>query len=138
MDKALIGRGKSAMGCNEQNVEFAANRTLNLCRYSARQLRRWLNDWREIEDVRSETQRPTFIKLVLEPLARDLHRCTSMARQTAIDRNPGPLPQIRIDGRSVVFEFEEPHRKPQGRLVIRCDEDGNVLASIARDLPRKD
>ena len=51
-------------------------------------------------------------------------------RESHLDNSPGPLPQIRavIDG--IVFEFDETSGEQGARLVIRCDEEGNVLASI--------
>ena len=46
------------------------------------------------------------------------------------DRHPGPLPEIRCDGRDITFEFDALGRQPGSRLVIRCDEDGAVFARI--------
>jgi hypothetical protein len=52
-------------------------------------------------------------------------------RRTGPDEHPGPLPEIRAAGDSVTFEFDQTSGEQGGRLVIRCDGDGNVFASIA-------
>jgi hypothetical protein len=57
-----------------------------------------------------------------------------MARSTnALDRRPGSLPEISTDGDSIIFEIAvmSDHRIPPGaRLMVRCDQAGNVLARI--------
>ena len=55
---------------------------------------------------------------------------TTMTRRRENDRHPGPLPEIRSVGDSVVFEFDPTSVDQGARLVIRCDENGNVLARI--------
>jgi hypothetical protein len=47
-----------------------------------------------------------------------------------IDDRPGPLPEIRADGQTVWFSFQIQSAHEKTRLVIRCDADGNVSASI--------
>jgi hypothetical protein len=49
-----------------------------------------------------------------------------------LDRRPGPLPDIKSDSQSVTFVMEVGHLPDTGRLVIRCDADGNVWAAIRR------
>jgi hypothetical protein len=57
-----------------------------------------------------------------------------MARSTnALDRRPGSLPEISTEGDSIIFEIAvlSNHRIPPGaRLLVRCDQAGNVLARI--------
>jgi hypothetical protein len=45
-----------------------------------------------------------------------------------IDERPGPVPDIRADGDSVIYLIEIPTES--SRLIIRCDPDGAVVASI--------
>ena len=53
------------------------------------------------------------------------------ARET-IDRRPGPAPEIRATGDSVTFGFAVGALQDGLQLVIRCDAEGNVWASIVR------
>ena len=56
-----------------------------------------------------------------------------MARGKEItDRRPGPAPDIRADGDSVTFGFTLDAMRTGLRLVIRCDGNGNVWASIVQ------
>ena len=52
-----------------------------------------------------------------------------MAARKTIDRRPGPLPDIQMDGDSVTFTFDfvDPI---DSRLVVRCDARGEVYAYI--------
>ena len=52
-----------------------------------------------------------------------------MAARKTIDRRPGPLPDIHMDGDSVIFTFDlvDPF---DSRLVVRCDAHGEVYARI--------
>ena len=52
-----------------------------------------------------------------------------MAARKALDRRPGPLPEIHTDGDSVTFAFDL-HDVPAARLIVRCDARGDVFASI--------
>ena len=52
-----------------------------------------------------------------------------MAQPNHLDQHPGPMPSIRSVGNSVVFEFAQPGIKG-ARLIIRCDDAGQVFASI--------
>ena len=57
-----------------------------------------------------------------------------MPRRTdAIDRRPGAMPDIRAEGDHIVFEFAVAigvrDVRPR-RLVLRCTQDGDVLAAI--------
>jgi hypothetical protein len=51
-------------------------------------------------------------------------------KRREIDDHPGPLPQIRATGKSVTFEFDPGRGSEGARLVIRCDENGEVFAKI--------
>jgi hypothetical protein len=52
------------------------------------------------------------------------------ARKT-IDQRPGSVPEIRADGDAVTFRLEIAGVHAGARLVIRCDSDGTVWASMA-------
>ena len=56
-------------------------------------------------------------------------RLSSMSMRKGIDRQPGPLPEIKSDAGSVVFSMDVGARDGD-RLVIRCDVNGNVWAAI--------
>ena len=45
------------------------------------------------------------------------------------DQRPGPLPEIRCEADSIVYSLEIPGQRTQ--LIIRCDGNGNVTASLA-------
>jgi hypothetical protein len=53
-----------------------------------------------------------------------------MSTRKGLDRRPGPLPDIKSDSVSVTFVMEVNHPPDGGRLVIRCDVNGNVWAAI--------
>jgi hypothetical protein len=46
----------------------------------------------------------------------------------------GALPEIRLEGDSVVFYLDIATLSGGGRLVLRCDADGNVWASAAGEV----
>jgi hypothetical protein len=54
-------------------------------------------------------------------------------RHLAIDQRPGPLPEIRADGDNVTFALPLNEVEEGLRLMLRCDVDGNVWASIKAD-----
>lgn len=56
-----------------------------------------------------------------------------MAARKALDGRPGPLPDIQMNGDSVTFAFDLADLD-RARLLIRCDPDGSVWASIP-DVP---
>jgi hypothetical protein len=56
-----------------------------------------------------------------------------MARRKRIDRHPGPVPEIRIVDESLVFEFACNSSDQCGRLLIRCDDGGEIFVSIPAD-----
>ena len=58
-----------------------------------------------------------------------------MAAQRARDHRAGPVPEIRADGDSIVFYMHVAGIHQQPRLIIRCDGDGSVWASIASERP---
>ena len=47
------------------------------------------------------------------------------------ERTPGALPDIRSEGDCVIYRMEVVGACPPLYLVIRCDRDGTVAASIA-------
>ena len=53
-----------------------------------------------------------------------------MASRKTIDTRPGPVPEIRTDGDSLTFRLELTGVERGNTLVIRCDSNGNVWASI--------
>jgi hypothetical protein len=53
-----------------------------------------------------------------------------MATRKALDRRPGATPEIRPAGDGITYRLEIAGSHPDGRLVIRCDADGRILASI--------
>jgi hypothetical protein len=57
------------------------------------------------------------------------------ARKT-FDQRPGSVPEIRADGDSVTFHFDIAGVDHHPRLIIRCDPDGTVQASIEHRPPR--
>jgi hypothetical protein len=56
-----------------------------------------------------------------------------MARDKAIDRHPGRMPEIRVVDESLVFTFACNSGEPDDRLVIRCDDDGEIYVRIVPD-----
>jgi hypothetical protein len=53
------------------------------------------------------------------------------ARTTrALSTHSGALPEIRLKGESVVFYLAIELGTDTPRLVLRCDPDGNVWASV--------
>ena len=52
-------------------------------------------------------------------------------RQPQIEHRPGPPPEIRPAENSIIFEFDETSGEQGAHLVIRCDDRGNVYASVA-------
>jgi hypothetical protein len=42
----------------------------------------------------------------------------------------GALPEIRLQGDSVVFYLDIATRRGASRLLLRCDADGNVWVSV--------
>ena len=54
-----------------------------------------------------------------------------MSYRKAVDQRPGPVPEIRAEGDSIIFHLGVPTEN--GRIIIRCDPDGTVRAAIATD-----
>ena len=59
-----------------------------------------------------------------------------MAATKLIEHQPGVMPEIRAAGESVVYYLEMAGRPTAARLVLRCDENGDVWAALERT-PRK-
>ena len=47
-----------------------------------------------------------------------------------MDQRPGSTPEIRADGDTVTFRLEIAGVNAGAKLVIRCDADGTVWASM--------
>ncbi len=56
-----------------------------------------------------------------------------MATRRTLDREPGPVPEIRAAGDSVLYRMDLRDLGKNTRLNIRCNPDGSVWVSI--DLP---
>jgi hypothetical protein len=54
-----------------------------------------------------------------------------MAARKTVDRRPGPLPDIQLEGDSVVFSFDLTESL-DSHLVMRCDARGDVYVSILK------
>jgi hypothetical protein len=66
-------------------------------------------------------------------VAAALHRrAGQMATQKLLDLRPGTLPEIRADGDRITYRLEIAGAQAGGRLIIRCDADGEIWASIDR------
>ena len=48
----------------------------------------------------------------------------------ALTGQSGALPEIRLQGESVVFYLDIAAGRGNARLIIRCDADGQVWASL--------
>jgi hypothetical protein len=48
----------------------------------------------------------------------------------ALDGQPGRLPDVRVESDDIVFVMTPPGTAHEGRLVIRCDVDGELWVSI--------
>jgi hypothetical protein len=57
-----------------------------------------------------------------------------MGARRMLDRCPGALPEIHAEGDSVTFAFDL-HDVPAWRLIVRCDANGDVFASILDLVP---
>ena len=59
-----------------------------------------------------------------------------MARSSdTLDRRPGSMPEISMDGDSIVFEctvLSDRHIPPGARILVRCDPNGNVFVRLAK------
>jgi hypothetical protein len=53
-----------------------------------------------------------------------------MSARKTMDQRPGSTPEIRADGDSVTFRLDIAGVNPGARLVLRCDPDGTVWASM--------
>lgn len=53
-----------------------------------------------------------------------------MRERKTLDGRPGPVPEILAEGDSVTFHIDVARVEKGARLVLRCDPDGNVWASI--------
>jgi hypothetical protein len=54
-------------------------------------------------------------------------------RHDALNDRPGAIPDIRTTGVGVTFEMHPLGTRHTTRLIIRCDDDGEVWISIRSD-----
>jgi hypothetical protein len=54
-----------------------------------------------------------------------------MGARRVLDRQAGQVPEIRVEGDSVTFCLDIAGTGKSRRLVLRCDAEGNVYASVA-------
>jgi hypothetical protein len=54
-----------------------------------------------------------------------------MTLHNALDRKPGPVPDIQFDGDSVTFRVTVCGTPANTQLLLRCDAEGQVFAAIA-------
>ena len=61
-----------------------------------------------------------------------LQRADDMRRRDSrpMTAQSGALPEIRLEGESVVFYLDIATGRDATRLILRCDADGQVFASI--------
>jgi hypothetical protein len=63
----------------------------------------------------------------------------TMARSSdTLDRRPGSLPDISMDGDSIVFEctvLSDRNIPPGARIMVRCDPTGNVFVRLSKGAP---
>jgi hypothetical protein len=52
----------------------------------------------------------------------------------ALDQQPGSLPDIKTDARGLTFVMRPSGTRSDERLVIQCDNDGEVWVSIRSDV----
>jgi hypothetical protein len=69
-------------------------------------------------------------------VAVTLHSDPDMPARKTLDQRPGSVPDIRADGDSVTFHFLIAGVDRDARLLIRCEADGTVRASIDHNSPR--
>ena len=53
-----------------------------------------------------------------------------MGARRLLDRQAGQVPEIRVEGDNVTFCLDIAGTGKSRRLVLRCDADGNVWASV--------
>jgi hypothetical protein len=68
----------------------------------------------------------TFVNLLQRLTVEEHHM-----RKPTTDHQPGSPPEIRVVPEGIVFEFDETSGELGARLVIRCDNDGNVYVRIS-------
>jgi hypothetical protein len=54
-----------------------------------------------------------------------------MAARKTLDRQPGAVPEVLHDGDSVLFLLEVAGAPERIKLVLRCTQHGEILASVA-------
>jgi hypothetical protein len=74
-----------------------------------------------------------FMRRRARASGRRLAAGTGMAIRHSLDREPGPVPEIRAVGDSVVFHMAVRDAAAGARLTIRCNPDGSVWVSIQTD-----
>jgi hypothetical protein len=59
-------------------------------------------------------------------------------RHDALDGRPGSIPDIRTDVRGLTFVMRPLGTRSNDRLVIRCDDAGDVWVAIRSDVRSDD
>jgi hypothetical protein len=77
-------------------------------------------------------RRANSLRSAVPKVGRRLALLAGMAARKTLDQRPGPVPEIRVEDDSVVFQLDMRTVRHGVQLLIRCDSDGNVLASIVR------
>ncbi len=54
-----------------------------------------------------------------------------MSARKILDRRPGSAPEIRALGEDLAFQFDIAGLPNRIKLQLRCDANGDVLASVA-------
>ena len=62
---------------------------------------------------------------------RGIAQGRDMSARKTLDRQPGAAPEIRSLGDQVTFQLDIAGLPDRIKLLIRCDESGEVLASLA-------
>ena len=62
---------------------------------------------------------------------REFAEVRGMGARRLLDRQAGQVPEIRVEGDSVTFCLDIAGTGKSRRLVLRCDAEGNVWASVA-------
>jgi hypothetical protein len=53
-----------------------------------------------------------------------------MAARKPLDRTPGTVPEVHADGENVTFRFDVAGIVEPAKLVLRCNAQGGIWASI--------
>ncbi len=60
-----------------------------------------------------------------------------MSSRKALKEHPGVVPDIRVDKNGIAFHMDIMGLRHRSRLIIRCDDNGDVWASIPKARSRR-